>query len=117
METLSIVVLALIFLSLPVTIACGILVARLKIIRAGGHGAAGCVLRYIAQGLGLPIVVVALVSAFLMLLSIGGGPAWIWPIFFYGLVTYFAIGWALAWIAVGCWFLAKHSLAMMNRHS
>lgn len=102
-------VLAAIFLSLPVTVAWLFLNSRLERIRADGHGLLGCTLRYIAQGLGLPIVIVAAVCGILMLLTIGGGPAWIWPFVFYGLITYFAIGWCLAWLCVGLWVIVKNA--------
>lgn len=103
----SVVVLAAIFLSLPVTVAWLFLNSRLERIRASGHGRLGCVLRYIAQGLGLPIVIVAAVCGVLMLLAVGAGPAWIWPFFFSGLITYFAVGWCLAWLSVGLWSIVR----------
>jgi len=106
----SILVLGAIFLSLPITLAWLFLNSRLERIRAGGHGPLGCVLRYIAQGLGLPIVIIATVCGGLMLLVVGAGPAWIWPFFFSGLVTYFAVGWCLAWLSVGLWSIGKSVL-------
>lgn len=114
MENLSIIVLALIFFSLPVTLACSFLSTRLERIHARGYGWAQCALRYLAQGLGLPVAVAILVLACLMLLTIGGGPAWIWPFFFSGLFFYFGIGWAVAWIAVGIWFVAKNSALVVK---
>lgn len=103
----SVLVLAAIFLSLPVTVVWLFLNSRLEKIRAGGHGPLGCVLRYIAQGLGLPIVIVASVCGGLMLIAVGAGPVWIWPFFFSGIVTYFAVGWCVVWVSVGLWSIAR----------
>jgi len=77
----SVLGLAAIFLSLPVTVTWLFLNSRLERIRAGGHGRLGCVWRYIVQGLGLPIVIVATVCSVLILLAVGGGLHGFGPIF------------------------------------
>jgi len=105
MDTFSKVVLVLVFLSIPVILDWTFLNARLERIHAGGYGWFGCTLRYLAQGLGIHIVVAIFTLACLMLLATGSGPAWIWPFFFGGMFFYFGIGWVIAWVAVGVWYI------------